>query len=399
MRILHVVDSTDTRQGGIARFVTDVAVLCAARGHAVAVATPDPGDAAFPRRDNMPDPGHSPALLLVRRQRSLWLNPLNRRSMRTWIAAADVLHLHGMWSPMGAHAASIARDLRVPYVVTPHGMLDEWSLSQKRAKKQLFLTLFGRRMLSDAACVHFTAEAERDQARPWTSARTAVVPCLMDLADFRDLPEPGLAIARLKIPDDEPIVLFISRLHPKKGVETLLGACTLLRARGRRFHCIIAGTGDTGYVESLHRLAAPLGSSVRFVGHVSGPDRISLLRDAAVMALPTHQENFGLALVETLAAGTPIVTSRGVDIWRELEQLGGSHIVERTPEAFADAIDRVLHNPPAARADALRARARVLTEFADSRIAPLYEQMYQACLARTPPAPQDTAVSSPGGRT
>ena len=167
---------------------------------------------------------------------------------------------------------------------------------------------------------------------------------------------PGAEVARRGVlagMGPEPIVLFLSRIHPKKGGETLIRAVAQVRSGGRPCSLVFAGTGEDAYVGSLRALAAELGleGAVRFVGLVRGAEKLSLYQAAAVLAIPTHQEDFGLVFPESLACGTPVVTTRGVDIWPELESSGGAVIVDRTPGAFAEAIGGLV-------ADADRARAR-----------------------------------------
>ena len=142
-----------------------------------------------------------------------------------------------------AHART---QLGKPYVLSIHGMLDEWNIAQKSFKKRLYLALGGRAMLEKAAAIHCTAQAEQDQSERWyPRGRSAVIPLLFDLSPFDPLPGPELA--RAKFPQtitDKPVILFVGRLHAIKRIELLIAAASELRKLGQSFKLAIAGPGD-----------------------------------------------------------------------------------------------------------------------------------------------------------
>jgi glycosyltransferase involved in cell wall biosynthesis len=258
----------------------------------------------------------------------------------------DVMHFHGPWEPSNVQFARVCRFIGKPYVISTHGMLDDWSMAHHRLQKSLHLALLGRPMLHGAHAVHCTARAELDQSSRWfPRARTMIAPLVVDLAPFGALPGPGSADRAFGLPQDgRARLVFLGRLHPKKGVEVLLGAAALLSKRGPCPLVLLAGTGEPAYRRVLESMLEQenLQGTVRFLGQVSGVEKISLLEGADLMVLPTSQENFGLALVEALAAGTPVLTTKGVDIWPELLKSGGARIADRTPEAFEAAIQDLL---------------------------------------------------------
>lgn len=265
--------------------------------------------------------------------------------MHMVLRQADVVHLHAPWVVANVQIARIARGLGKPYLLTVHGMLDDWSMSQRTLKKRIFLMLFARKLLNQAATVHCTASAELKQASKWFSnPRTTVLPYLVDLKPFEILPGPALARSTFhELQTTDPIILFLSRIHEKKGVDLLIYAAEVLRNRGQAGRFLIAGTGDPSYVAFLKSKITELNMENRIflIGLAKGESKISLYQTAAVFVLPTSQENFGLVLIESLACGTPVITTRGVDIWEELAGAGGI-IVDRTPSALADAIARAL---------------------------------------------------------
>jgi glycosyltransferase involved in cell wall biosynthesis len=269
--------------------------------------------------------------------------------------------------------AQAARAAGVPYGVTAHGMLDDWSMAQKTLKKRLYLALFGKRLLRGAAWLHCTAEGEAAQVRrllpglPPGKAVTA--PLVVDLAPFADVPAPPP-------PSDLPRILFLSRLHPKKGLEKLIRACGELQRRGRPVALGVAGPGDPAYAASLIAMAQKEGVEAEFLGMVAGEEKKRVLRGADVFALPTSQENFGLALVEAMACGVPVITTRGVDIWPELQRAGAGILpLGATPKEWADALSAMLNDPGRAELGA-RGRAWVMENLEPQAVAAQYEALY-----------------------
>jgi glycosyltransferase involved in cell wall biosynthesis len=176
-------------------------------------------------------------------------------------------------------------------------------------------------------------------------------------------------------------LLFLSRLHEKKGVDVLIRATGLLRDTGVEAVTLIAGTGEAAYENDLRNLVLELGlvSRVRFLGLVTGEQKISLYQAADVFVLPTLQENFGLVLAESLACGTPVITTKGTDIWKELQD-AGAIIAERTPEAFAAEIRKLLDNPQNRAERGKRGREWVFSTLAVQPLSERYEAMYRSLL-------------------
>lgn len=390
MRIVHALSEVRFAHGGVVRAVLDLSAALASRGHQVTLLTFDDADVPAAWRNG--GPGVPRVVPLSWPQFPKPVRQFRHADMkvaRRAIDAADVLHLHVPWEATNLQLARAARRARVPYVLSVHGMLDEWTISRGLLRKRVFLALGGRAMLNRAAVVHCTADAERDQATVWYSnPRTVVLPLLMDLAPFAAPALPGADAQLLaSVPGEGPIVLFFSRLHPKKGVEVLIDAAGLLAQRGVAMRLVIAGAEDhmvPGYAASLRARVRERGIEKRtaFVGLVGGEARRALLSSACVQALPTSQENWGFSLLESLAAGTPVVTTRGVDIWRELESSGGAVIADQLAEAFAGAIEPLVRDPARARAMGDVGRAWVFEQLDPSAVLSRYEQMYEGIAKR-----------------
>lgn len=385
MRLLHYFKAVRLQEGGVVRAVLDMCALLAQAGHGVTLATYD--DADVPGAWRTGGPGLPRVVTLEPPARAAGL--FSRAQLARFddlLRGADVLHLHAVWTPSNAQVAARARALGTPYVVSVHGMLDDWSMAQKGLKKRVYLLLRGRRMLEGAARVHCTARAELDQARKHFPRGTGeVIPLVFDLAPFRTLPGPGAARARWpELDAGRPNLLFLSRVHYKKGIEHLVRAAARLRDADRACTVIVAGTGDESYQRSLEALTAELrlGDLVRFVGHVGGELKLSLFQAADLFVLPTSQENFGFALFESLACATPVVTTRGVDTWPELSASGGAALSDPDPARLAETIRGLLADRAALARMGEQGRAWVLEHLDSRRIAERFVGMYQQARGR-----------------
>jgi glycosyltransferase involved in cell wall biosynthesis len=385
LRIIHYAPGMSLALGGVVRAVLDWCGILAGRGHEVILATHNEGELPS-------DWDGSPG-----KPKVVWLAPPNRpngfvpaESVKQWeelLTSGTVAHLHVPWTASNMQMSRALRRRGIPYLVSIHGMLDDWSMEQGRLKKRMFLLAGGRRYLHAAARLHFTAAAERDQAAKWVDVRRAVVlPCLMDLSPFENLPGPALARAKFnQLCGDGPILLFLSRIHQKKGLHHLIEAAAMLCRDGRKFKLMIAGAAseqDQEYESSLRRkvLDLKLDDVVFFLGMVSGPEKISLYQAVDLFVLPTRQENLGLALVEAMAAGTPVLTTKGTDIWKEIAANGGT-ICDDSPAELCNSIARLLDNRPANAEAGQRGRAWVASQFNTDRLAAEYENLYARILA------------------
>ncbi|MBX3383073.1 MAG: glycosyltransferase [Phycisphaeraceae bacterium] len=386
MKILHYVDSTDSRLGGVPRFVLDSSRVMAAEGHPSTILTLDTTET--PAEWMAPHDGSQlPSMVKLPRPALLGklFGPGEMRTIRRELKKADVLHVHCVWSPAAYQIAAAARQMGVPYVVSCHGMLDDWSMAQRAGRKRAFMALGGRRFLEKAARVHCTAQAEVDQSKKWFPAGTeTIVPYLIDLDPYKSLPGREKAASRFEfLRNGTPTVLFLSRLHYKKGPELLLKAAALLKARGIPGQFAFAGTGDEAYVNSLRSLTQQLGVAdrVHFLGQVIGDEKLSLYQNADLFVLPTSQENFGLVFIEAMACGVPVVTTKGVDIWRDIESSGSAQIVSYEPEDIADSVAGIFADENRRREMADKARPWVFKTLGKDRVLSQFEQMYADAIA------------------
>jgi glycosyltransferase involved in cell wall biosynthesis len=293
--------------------------------------------------------------------------------LRTNTANYDVVHAHALFSYSTSAGAAAARRNAIPYVIRPLGTLARYGMQQHSLLKQISWFTVERRLLKQAAAVHFTSEAEREEAERLGKWHSVVVPLGVALP-------PNLE--RVALDADRPVYLFLSRVHPKKRIELLLQAFWVVRESAPAARLVIAGSGAPDYVAQLKRLSDELGVSagVEWAGHVAGADKLHLLERANAFVLPSVNENFGIAPVEALAAGLPVVVTRGVAIHREVEQRQAGVVVDDTVSDLADAMLR-LRDPAVQHGMSQRASSLARDTFSITAMQRGLLQLYQRILA------------------
>ena len=225
----------------------------------------------------------------------------------------DVVHINGCWQPQLLFFQRAAQSLRIPVVLSPHGMLEPWIVKRHYwTRKWPAIQLYQRGLVKRADYLHATADTEKDNLlRLGWNARITIIPNAVNIEE-------------LPLKDNWKIkrrIVFMSRLHVKKGLELLFEALSHLKPDLDSYEVIIAGEGEPDYVETLKKAAISFGLSevVKFVGGVYGAEKVCLLQSADFFVLPTYSENFGIVVAEALACGTPVITTHGTP-WKELEE-------------------------------------------------------------------------------
>lgn len=271
----------------------------------------------------------------------------------------DLIHLHGIWSPMLVVAALIARKRHIPFVISPHGCLEPWALSYKRPKKLLALKTYQGLILRLASMFVATANQELESIRLLGLRQpVAVIPNGVDIrpAPHRD------AHVGIKT------ILFLSRVNPKKGLLDLVEAWAIARRPGWRI--VIAGGDEDGYrtkVEALIREKA-LQDDFEFVGFVEGVRKQACFDAADIFILPTYSENFGIAVAEALANELPTITTTGAP-WQDLVEYQCGWWVEPGVQGVSDALNMALDcDSDKLRLMGVRGRRLVIEKFSWDKI-------------------------------
>lgn len=273
-----------------------------------------------------------------------------RASLAARLSHVDLVHVHNVWSYANQLAASLCWKRRIPFVVSTHGMLDPHSMGRKVWKKRLYGKLVEFPQLRKAAGLIFTHAEEDRLARETCGPLPTGFVVPLGTSDPPTESRSELASLFLRqFPSTArgPRIVFLSRLHEKKGLDLLLPAFRRVLQIHANGQLLLIGPGDADYIQQLRSRANSLGISeqTHFIGSLHGEQKWAALAAADVYVLPSYQENFAIALVEALRVGTPVVCSQRVNIWSDLADAGAATICDLTVESVADSILRLLNGP------------------------------------------------------
>lgn len=302
MKVLHFIPSIDRTSGGVGAYMQllakELGRLCE-----LYIATSS--------SNNPLEIENAKVIIIPTDIKNLW------RVKKAWIqllndVKPDVVHVNCCWLPQSAFTQKWAQKLGYKVVLSPHGMLEPWIIARHYWTKKLpALMLYQKAAIKNADCLHATAESEKENLlKLGYNSKIKVI-------------ANGIDVDSIVIKKDwhkKKNILFLSRVHVKKGIEFLLEAISLLKSQMDGYIVNIAGEGDDDYIISLKKKASELGieKMVNFCGGVYGEDKWRLYREADVFVLPTYSENFGIVVGEALACGTPVITTKGTP-WEELE--------------------------------------------------------------------------------
>jgi len=272
------------------------------------------------------------------------------------VQEADIVHLHTLWHPLNAIARKTCQRSGRKYALMPHGMLDPYSLRQKRWRKQIYLAAVERRNLQEACRVIFTTDYEQKAARqslPWL-APGEVIPLGADCPpDGNREACAGIFIKLFPKIAARRCLLFFGRIHPKKGIERLLNALPKIIGEHPEALLVIAGGGDPKYVRHIKELVqvGELEHHVLFTGFLESQAKWGALSCAEIFVLPSSQENFAISMAEAMHMGLPVVISNKVNSWQfVLEANAGAAIAEDQIESgLAQLLIEFLSDPGKAR--------------------------------------------------
>jgi glycosyltransferase involved in cell wall biosynthesis len=314
-------------------------------------------------------------------------SPALGRWLRAHVREFDILQIHSVWSYSTGAAAAAARQCGVPYILMPCGMFSDYCLATRRLKKWLYWHAIERKTIQHAEAFYCTGEDEvSDVLKLRPTATTYLIPHGIEPAAFT-VPRDANELRRRCGPAaaDRPIVLFLGRLHPVKGIiEHLLPA--IKRMRSNAF-VAIAGGADAGYPDHPVRIRdtiARLGLSDRIalLGAIRSADRWSLFDGATAFVLPSHSENFGMVVAEAMARACPVVVTQGVQSKAIVLEAGAGAVVPPHPDEIATALDRLVTDPIAASAAGKAGQEYVRARLTWDGVAARVRTIYRAICSR-----------------
>jgi len=314
------------------------------------------------------------------------------RTLRKAVKRSDVVHVHSIFLWPATAAAFWCRRYRVPYIVRPAGSLsptclrksyDRWWVSLwSRVKKGIYLRTLGRLDLTYASVLHFTSRAEMEATGPLgLRPPGVVVPLGVDLRPLETNSASSLLREHYPQLKGKKIVLFLSRLDPIKGLNLLIAALGELARRRKDFSFVVAGSGHNAYEEEVTSLVKKHGLWDRtiFLGFVLGQAKWSLFQEVDLLVLPSYHENFGLAVVEAMAAGLPVIISNRVNIYQQIERAKAGLACDLDAKQIAAAVEKLLVDETLRRKmgqrGAVLVRGRYTSEKGAREMVRIYEQV------------------------
>lgn len=249
----------------------------------------------------------------------------------------DLYHGHGLWSLSISLTFIYARLKRKPYIITPRGMLEPWALNEKKYKKKLAWMFFQKKDILKSNCIHATSIQEAKNIRQLGFINPiTVIPNGIDINIY--------PLKNNEISSSKKTLLFLSRIHKKKGIDILIKAWSKIDKNIKaNWQINIAGTGEESYLNELKSLVNEKGleHQINFIGEQYGGNKISTYHNADIFILPTHSENFGIVVAEALACGVPVITTKGAP-WEELLTNKAGWWINVGEESLTNCLNKVL---------------------------------------------------------
>lgn len=305
MKIHHIVSSIDISTGGPARSVTNLisSILCRNNDFFVNLSTINSLNPII--EDFESEQGK---IIFCSKNYFGYSKELNES-----LVNAKLLHGHGLWEIPVHQMAKYAQKNKIPYIITPRGMLEPWSLSQNSFKKEIALIAFQNKDIVESNCIHVTGNIEALNIRKLGYKNPiAIIPNGIELEKYP---------VKTLVKKTNKKILFLSRIHKKKGIENLINAWNGLgRELTKNWTIEIVGNGEEDYISNLNKLikSKKLESDIVILKPKFGIDKVNAYKNADLFILPTYSENFGIVVAEALSCGVPVITTKGTP-WEDLE--------------------------------------------------------------------------------
>jgi glycosyltransferase involved in cell wall biosynthesis len=394
MRVLHVIPSLSVKEGGPSLALPVMARALSQQGVEVTIATTDDDGRgerrAVPLRRFIKDE-EGVQYIYFRKNTEFYKFSLQlTRWLLKHVSDFDLVHIHSLFSYSSVMTGFVARSRQIPYIIRPLGVLNQWGMKNRRPiLKKLSLRWIELPILRSASAIHYTSRAEQVEANLAHPSIGALPSVVIPLAIEAVNQSRASAAFLAKFPEasGRPIVLFLSRLDPKKGIELLLTAFSEIRKRSPHTMLVIAGDGTPYYKASLRAKADELGLNrhVLWAGFLRDAEKEAAFAAASVFILPSFSENFGIAALEALATGVPTVLSDQVALSDDVREADAGLVVPCEAAQIATAILQLLSNPDLRNRVSANARRLAKERFSTESLTRALTDLYKRCSrARVP---------------
>jgi len=402
MKILHVIGALGEKTGGAAIACLELCTALAARGHEVEIFTTNmdrPTGWKLDAGGKYVNRGVTVHFFPWSGPQSYWVSPKLALALFTRLGEFDIVEVHSLYRSHLPLTAWFCKWHRIPYVVKPHGSLAPFLYQHNRSRKVLHEILFDRLAYRGAAAIHYGAEEEQRLAESTgffggSNHTKLSSPYAMVIAEATNIQpaysEEAILTAKASLASRFPelagkvIVLFLGRLNFKKGIDLLVEAFAKIHREIPNAHLLFVGPDTDGYRVKIETWVAEqkLQQQTTFTGMLTGADKIAAFRMASVFTLPSYTENFGIAIIEAMVEGCPVVISNKVNIWREIENADAGLVVDCNSTQTASAIMQVIREN-SLRESLIRNGKKLAAEhYAWPAVAHSIERAYLQILAR-----------------
>ncbi|MCC5632336.1 glycosyltransferase [Nostoc sphaeroides CHAB 2801] len=297
----------------------------------------------------------------------------------------EIVHSQTVFSPMISVAHSICKYLHIPYIVTPHGMLEPWALSYKAWKKRIYYNLFENTTIQNSSAIQAMSSFELKNINSLQFQNTVLVPNGIHRQEFETLSNPEIFYQQFPETRGKTLILFLGRIDPKKGLDLLAPAFAKVYNQFPHAHLVVAGPDNIGFMDKAQNYFLQAGclDAVTFTGMVSGTLKYAALAAANLYVAPSYSEGFSISILEGMASGLPCIITNGCN-FPEAAKAEAAHVVEIDVNAIANALIECLSNPQQAREMGDRAREFIFQNYTWDHAAHKLIQVYQTVIDREP---------------
>ncbi len=310
-------------------------------------------------------------------------------SMISWLinhtSDYDIVHANTVFAPIVLLTHWICQLRQIPYVVTPHGMLEPWAMSSKAWKKQFYYSLFEKLALQKAGAIHVLTNSEANNVKSLGIKHSVVVPNGIHRQEFENLPEPEVFYQQFPGTQNKTLILFLGRIDPKKGLDLLAPAFAKVHNQFPQTHLVVAGPDSTGFLPTAQNYFAQAGclDAVTFTGMLTGQLKYAALAAASLYVAPSHSEGFSMSVLEGMASRLPCVITTGCN-FPEAAVVQVAHVVNIDSGAIANALIDCLSHPQQSKEMGDRARDFIFQNYTWEQAAKKMIQVYKAVIEKKP---------------
>lgn len=305
------------------------------------------------------------------------------RALKGKIPDVDIVHIHSLYMFHTAVTALYCKKFQISYVIRPHGSLDPFIYKRHRFRKKIVEILFQDRIIRRASGIHFITEEEKILAAKHTfGAPGFVVPLGLDIDEYSCIPSKGKLFSRFPELNGKKIILFLGRINFVKGLDILVNAFTAVARERDDVHMLIAGPDDSDYGKKVSAWLRKGNVSTRttFAGMLQGEEKLEAFHISSIFVLPSYSENFGIAVLEAMACGLPVIVSDKVNLWPDVVEANAGEVAPCDAEHFSRKILDILNDEESAQRMGMNGMELVRKKFSWGEIASRLVAMYSSLI-------------------